>query len=253
MATTVRRRIHTKTEIDVHLPPVFRPVTLREAGRAFEHAKKIAAKEGAGALVWVGRFDLVDFAVVLEPDEPLGSARRVIYAGMNALADTLAVLAPPETIINFEWPDVIFVNGGLVGGARIGWPRGCDESERPQWLVFGAMLRTALLGDIEPGLRPHLTALEDAGFDGLQPGGLIETFSRHFLSTIHAWQQDGFAEIAKSYLMRLPPLDGAERMIDGIGNLRTRHKRTSEITRTRLRRALADPSWFDPDTGEILL
>lgn len=253
MPTDIRRRVHSKAEVDVQLPPVFRPVKLREAGRAFEHAKAIAAKEGAGALVWVGRFDLVDFAVVLEPDEPLASARRVIYAGMNALADTLAVLAPPETLINFEWPDVIFVNGGLVGGSRVGWPSNCDENERPEWLVFGAMLRTALLGNVEPGLKPHLTALEDAGFEGLGPGGLIETFSRHFLSAVHAWQHEGFGETAKSYLLRLPPIDGAERTIDGMGNLLTRNKRSREVTRNRIRRALADPSWFDPHTGEILL
>jgi len=36
---------------------------------------------GAGTLVWVRRYDLVEFAVVLEPDEPLVSARRAFFAG----------------------------------------------------------------------------------------------------------------------------------------------------------------------------
>jgi len=80
---------------DILLPPAFRLVTLREVGDAFAHAKANAASEGAGTLVFVGRFDLVEFAVVLEPDEPLRQARRAFYAGMSALMDALAVNAPP--------------------------------------------------------------------------------------------------------------------------------------------------------------
>ena len=53
------------------LPPPFTLVTLREVGDAFAHAMTIAPEQGAGTLVYVGRFDLAEFAVVLEPDEPL--------------------------------------------------------------------------------------------------------------------------------------------------------------------------------------
>src|SRR5256886_17710103 len=78
------------------LPPPYRLITLREVGDAFAHACAIAADEGAGTLVYVGRFDLAEFAVVLEPDEPLRLARRAFYAGMVALADALAAHAPAE-------------------------------------------------------------------------------------------------------------------------------------------------------------
>ena len=40
------------------LPPGYRLVTLREVGDAFAHAVAIAPREGAGTLVYVGRFDL---------------------------------------------------------------------------------------------------------------------------------------------------------------------------------------------------
>ena len=53
------------------LPPGFSLVTLRESGDAFAHACAIAAEAGAATLVWVRRFDTVEFAVVLEPDAPL--------------------------------------------------------------------------------------------------------------------------------------------------------------------------------------
>ena len=68
---------------EIRLPPPFSLVTLREVGDAFAHASAIAAEQGAGTLVYVGRFDLAEFAVVLEPDEPLRGARRAFYAGME--------------------------------------------------------------------------------------------------------------------------------------------------------------------------
>jgi biotin-(acetyl-CoA carboxylase) ligase len=253
MPTDLRWRIHDKTGPVLDLPPAFRLVTLREAGRAFEYAQKIASKEGAGTLVWVGRFDLVGFAVVLEPDEPLATARRAIYAGMNALADTLAVHAPPETLINIEWPDALFVDGGLVGGGRLAWPKKASENKRPDWLVFGAMLRTVIMGIAEPGLKPHLTALDDAGFSELGPGRLLETFSRHFMAATDAWQQDGFAAIAEPYLLRLAAAEATERMIDGSGDLLTRKKGKTETAKKRLAPMLVKPSWLDAKSGEILL
>ena len=59
------------TEQTLDLPPGYTLVALRELGDAFAHGCEIAAEAGAGTLVWVRRYDLVEFAVVLEPDEPL--------------------------------------------------------------------------------------------------------------------------------------------------------------------------------------
>src|SRR6476620_6242285 len=132
-------RLNTPFATALDLPPAFRLVTLREVGDAFAHATANAAKLGAGTLVYVGRFDLAEFAVVLEPDEPLRTARRALYAGMAALADALAALAPPEKPIACVWPDAITVDRGLVGGGQLAWAPG-PESEPPQWLVFGGMI-----------------------------------------------------------------------------------------------------------------
>jgi hypothetical protein len=75
----------TRSASALDLPPPFSLVTLREVGDAFAHAQAIASEQGAGTLVYVGRFDLSEFALVLEPEMPLASARRVFYAGMVAL------------------------------------------------------------------------------------------------------------------------------------------------------------------------
>jgi Biotin/lipoate A/B protein ligase family len=244
-----RGRLRTVAKPALDLPPPFHLVTLREVGDAFVHATAVAAEQGAGTLVHVGRFDLAEFAVVLEPDEPLKTARRALYAGLAALADALAVHAPPERPISFDWPDALRVDGGLVGGGRLAWPQDGDENEPPAWLVFGAMVRTVAMGEDEPGLRPLSSALDDEGFDELASDRLVESFARHLMVAIDAWQEKGFGEVAKNYLARLAPEQGLRRDIDDNGDLLVRRMGKVAAERRSLLRALAEPSWVDPATG----
>src|SRR4029079_4056937 len=127
---------------ELALPPPFTAIRLREVGDAFAHAVSIAPEKGAGTLVYVGRFDLAEFALVLEPDEPLLKARRTFYAGMAALSDALAAHAQPETSIVIDWPDSIFVNGGLVGGGRLAWPEDTRGIRTPPGPFLCALLPT---------------------------------------------------------------------------------------------------------------
>jgi biotin-(acetyl-CoA carboxylase) ligase len=246
MPLETRSRLRTPYATVLDLPPPFRLVTLREAGDAFGHATSIAAEAGAGTLVWVGRFDLVEFALVVEPDEPLKAARRTLYAGMAALADALLVHAPPEKLIAFDWPDAIFVDGGLIGGARLGWPADAPEDARPDWLVFGATIRTVTTAAGEPGLRPFAAALEEEGFDELGSGRLVEGFARHFMVALDAWQESGFAAMAKSYLQWLPTDSGVRRDIDENGDLLVR--RAGKVERRELLARLKEVAWLDPET-----
>ena len=241
-------RLNTPYGPTLDLPPGFNLVPLREVGDAFAHAKANAAELGAGTLVFVGRFDLAEFAVVLEPDEPLATARRAFYAGQAALADALATHAPPEKPIEFIWPDAIHVDGGLVGGGRLAWSKG-PEDEPPAWLVFGGMIRTVAMGDTEPGLRPLAAALEDEGFDGLESGRLVESFARHLMVLVDAWHEQGFAAVAKDYLSRLQPEKGVSRNIDDNGDLLVRRMGKVEVERRKLLPLLATPSWLNPKTG----
>lgn len=228
------------------LPPPFSEVRLRELGDAFGHAIAIAPKHGAGTLVHVGRFDLAEFAVVLEPDEPLRSARRAFYAGMAGLADALAANGQPETSIAIDWPDAILVNGGLVGGGRFAWPQGIGEDETPPWLVFAGMIRTASMSNVEPGLNPSITALDEEGFGDVLATQIVESFARHFMVVFDAWQEGGFAAVAKSYLARLPAEQGLRRDIDENGDLLVRRMGKTQVERRALLPKLAQPGWYDP-------
>ena len=242
-------RMRTPFAPELQLPPPFRLVSLRELGDAFAHAQKIAPEAGAGTVVWVGRFDIVEFAVVLEPEEPLASARRAFYAGMAALVDALAAQAPKEKTSHIELPDAIRVDGCLVGGGRLAWPKRAREDSVPPWLVFGAMIRTVEMAERKPGVVPLGAALEEEGFHDLGSGRLVESFARHLLKWMDAWQEEGFQAIAQSYLSRLPGERGVERSIDPNANLLVRETGWREIETFPLVPALAAPCWLDPQTG----
>ena len=223
-------------------------MALREVGDAFAHAVAVAPEQGAGTLVYVGRFDLAEFAVVLEPEEPLRSARRALYVGMTALIDALAAHSPPEKPITIDWPDAVRVDNGLVGGGRLAWPEGASEDEPPDWLVFGAMIRTVSMGEDEPGLNPLVAALEEEGFTDFTSGALVESFARHLMVHIDAWQEHGFGLVAKEYLQRLPRDKGVRRDIDENGDLLVRHTGKVDVARRKLLPALGASSWLDPKT-----
>ena len=110
---------------ELALPPPFTPVRLREVGDAFAHATSIAAEQGAGTLVYVGRFDLAEFAVVLEPDEPLRQrAARFLCrhggAGRCAGDATRRRKSRSRSTGRMRSRSI----GGLVGGGRLAWPQG---------------------------------------------------------------------------------------------------------------------------------
>lgn len=177
------------------LPPPFTELALREGGDAFERATREAeAGAGAGLLVWVGRYDTADCAVILEPEEALGAARPVLLAGLAAVADALAAICPPEKPLTLVWPDRVVFDGGLVGGGRLAWPEGCGEDARPDWLVFGFTLRVA-----NPVVSegPPPASLVDEGFDDFENGPFIESFARHLMLALDEWSQGG-AEAARA-------------------------------------------------------
>jgi hypothetical protein len=126
-----RTRLNASSKPALDLPPPFRLITLREVGDAFAHAASVASEAGAGTLVYVGRFDLAEFAIVLEPEEPLETARRALYAGLAALADALAAHAPPEVPISFDWPCAAWLAAGCARGRATGMARvRCHDPHR---------------------------------------------------------------------------------------------------------------------------
>jgi len=234
-------------EQTLDLPPGYTLVALRELGDAFAHGCEIAASSGAGTLVWVRRYDLVEFAVVLEPDEALVSARRAFFAGMNALGDAISSHCPPEREVSFDWPDAVRFDGGLLGGARLGWPTDCAENEIPAWLVFGVILRAADMAHVEEVPAASGVALLSEGFEMIDTNAIIESFARHLMTGFDQWRERGFEAVARDYLARLAVGKAGERRgIDVNGDLLVRTAAGKEPPeRTSLVAALARADWYD--------
>jgi len=236
---------------ELTLPPPYHAVRLREFGDAFAHAVTLAPQRGAGTLVYVGRFDVAEFAVVLEPTDPLAKGRRVFYAGMAALADAIAAAAPPETAIHIEWPDALYVNWALVGGGRLAWPAQTGAGDVPEWLVFSATIRTASNTGVDPGLTPDLTALDEEGFAEITSNNIIEGFARNLMLLLNDWQGGGFALVRKSYFERLSRDDRQHWDIDDNGDL-IRRVANDKTERRALLPRLEKPEWLDLlDKGHV--
>lgn len=226
-------------EAGLDLPPGYRLIALREVGDAHAHAVAVAAEAGAGTLVWVRRPDVLELAVVLEPQEALATARRAFYAGMTALADALAAHCPPEKPLGFGWPDALLLDGGRAGAGRLAWPEGAPEGEPPAWLVFSAVVRLRTFRGPEPGHRLEVTTLEEEGFSELDAAPLAEGFARHLMVGLDAWAERGFAPVGERYLARLAPEPGKRRGLAVTGDLLIREEGQSEPQRLKLLDALA--------------
>jgi hypothetical protein len=229
------------------LPPSYRLVVLREREDTFRHACNLAAEAGAGTLVWVRRFDLVEFAVVLEPEEPLATARRAFFAGMSALADAVGSACPPDKPVEFEWPDTLVFNRARLGGGRLGWPVECLEDEVPDWLIFSATLLASKHGAGEPGLTPQSTSLEDEGC-GFTHEAFLESFARNLMRAFHMWNEQGFTPLAADYLSRLARPGGKEARASIAENGDLILGRVGAAAPLPLLAALKEPAWLDPAT-----
>jgi len=241
------------------LPPGFTGITLREYHDAVKEACARAAEHGAGTLFWVRRFDTIEFAVVLEPEETLVTARRALFAVMNAAVDALAAHVPPERPIALEWPDTIVLDGGVIGGARLAAPPGCSEDEVPEWLVAGIVLRnvvpvrTVVASGGHQLDTPHIhgTSLEAEGIEIIDGAAIIASFARHLMVYFDLWQEKGFQPVAEQFLAHIPEAKGFKRGIDFNGDLLMKYYRSPDkVERRDLKDELAAPQWMDPKTGE---
>jgi hypothetical protein len=227
------------------LPPGFSLVTLRESGDAFGHAQAIADEAGAATLVWVRRFDIVEFAVVLEPDAILAEARLAHYLAMNALADALAIHSPPERPVLFRWPDALTYDLGLIGGGRLAWPADCPEKQVPDWLVFGAMVRATTMSPFQPGQTG--VGMAEEGFEEVDAVDLIEAFARHLMLGVSRWQAEGAKPTVRRWLDRLDKVTGVRHGIEPNGDLVATSQHGTE--REGLVEALARVDWLDRESG----
>ncbi|WP_339852201.1 biotin/lipoate--protein ligase family protein [uncultured Nisaea sp.] len=193
---------------ELTFPPIYRPQR-HQAGTDIQAVAVEAAKTGAepASLFWVDSADAMLCAVVLAPDRPLSESLAVVHVAMVALGDCLGAQVPPQVEVMFGWPDRLIVNGGLAGGVRLAvdpsaWDNLADDPV-PDWAVLSVEVAMTPREDApEPGMIRQRTTLFDEGCGELTTGGLLESFSRHFLLWTNRYMSDGFRPIADNWVPR---------------------------------------------------
>ena len=172
-------------EQPLDLPPGYTLVALREHGDAFAHGCDIADEAGAGTLVWVRRYDLVEFAVVLEPDEPLTSARRAFFAGMNATADAIAAHCPPERQVEFRLARHDPVRRRRAGRGAAWLAEGLRRGQkcRRGWCSVSSCARRTWRISRRTRQRAGVALLSE-GFEMIDTEAIIGSFARHLMTGI---------------------------------------------------------------------
>jgi hypothetical protein len=138
----------------------------------------------------------------------------------------------------------------LLGGARLGWPGDCAETDVPGWLVFGVILRAADMVHLDEVQAAAGVSMLGAGFEMVDADAIIGSFARHLMTAFDRWNERGFDAIAKDYLERLPRRDAGERRaIDINGDLLVRLSAGNRPPdRSSLVDALAKADWYDPQS-----
>jgi len=190
---------------DPTFPPLLKGHDVPGTSSAFETAcVKASSRElGAGDVVWSRHASQVDIAIVLEPEVPLEIAVQMLPLSMVAIGDCLGALTPPQVGLTFTWPGNIRLNGADAGVMRVAAGGEKDLNAVPDWMVIGLWLRHKRVDtDPEPGEVPDQTWLSEEGCEDLTLTEIIESYSRHFLTWLNNWNEDGFKSVHASWLFR---------------------------------------------------
>lgn len=205
--------------------PTFPPLLEghRITGDAFAHALSGArdGRLGAGDCVWRDVADVLEIALVMEPEVARARCPEMALLAMVAFGDAAGALMPPEIGITYRWPHLIDVNGAEAGRIRFAMPEAGDA-----WLVAGLIVQVhpLLAPEIEPGRDLDRTSLWDEGAGDVSVDALVESVARHWVSWLHTWDEEGFAPVAEQWLARrddqnrLAHRDGRFVGLDDVGN-----------------------------------
>ena len=173
------------------LPPAFQLVRLDREVAAFERAVR-AAPRGIehGTVYWSDRGDLLDLALVLEPDVPAAAALQDVHLLTVAACEALAQLLPPTVPVRCAWPADLILDGARVGGVRALRAPTADLAARPPWLVLGLVIQLDAPGAGAAAL-PDRTSLVAQGAGGVSAGALLAAIASGFLRWSRCVLRDG--------------------------------------------------------------
>ncbi|NNE22962.1 MAG: hypothetical protein HKN11_10170 [Rhizobiales bacterium] len=188
--------------------PTFPPLLSGRAVAAGEDAFAAAlgactgGDAGAGDVFWSRSQGVMDVAVVLEPEVSATRSLQMLFVAMVAFGDSFGAIGPPEVGVFYRWPNQMLINDARFGEARVGLPDVPGDTV-PDWLVVG--LTVQIHPDEsgpEPGHDLLNTSLWYEGAGEIDRTMLVESYSRHLLTWINKWGDDGFKPVHENWLGR---------------------------------------------------
>lgn len=193
------------------LPSSYELVVHDTVDSAVAEAKRLAV-QGAdeGTLVWAreqtegyGRFGKPwislpgNFycALILRLDEPPAVTAQLNYVAAVSLGAAIANVSSPLTELYYRWPNDILLYDAKVANILLESP----PSENPDWLVLGVAVNVQSYPD---DMDPPATSMVTEGTPDASDVALLEYFTRHFLSWINRWADDGFAPVRRIWMQR---------------------------------------------------
>ncbi|WP_170608244.1 biotin/lipoate--protein ligase family protein [Ruegeria arenilitoris] len=180
-------------------PPLLTGHSVSGGENPFERAQAMSALGcDAGTVVYNIQANRLRVAIVFAPEVPLQDAMAMLPLCAVGFQNALGALAPPEVAVHLGWDGPIFVNGAKCGTFHAA-ASSSDPDTIPDWIVIGwelALLQTS--GD--PGETPDITALYDEGCADVSPEQLVESWSRHMLTWLNRWQEEGNASLHSEWM-----------------------------------------------------
>ncbi|MFQ5773214.1 MAG: biotin--[acetyl-CoA-carboxylase] ligase [Kiloniellaceae bacterium] len=194
------------------LPPAYRLVALDRVDSTNDEAARLA-EQGAedGTLVWAreqtkgrgrqGRNfasprDNLYLSLVLRPDCGPAEAAQLGFVATLAVGEAIGSVAPPMLEVTYKWPNDVLLNGRKVSGILLESKTGSDGAL--DWLILGVGVNVrSFPKDTDfPATSLH--------FEGapreVSHVDVLEAFSRHFLTWVNRWLDDGFAPVRQGWL-----------------------------------------------------
>ncbi|NOD33725.1 MULTISPECIES: biotin/lipoate--protein ligase family protein [unclassified Ruegeria] len=180
-------------------PPLLTGHPVQGGEDPFDRAQAMAALGcDAGTVVYNIQADRLRVAIVFAPEVPLQDAMAMLPLCAVGFQNALGALAPPEVAVHLGWDGLICVNGAKCGKFRV-TSSDVSADQEPDWLIVGWEL--ALLQTSEaPGETPDVTALYDEGCADVSATQLVESWSRHTLTWLNRWQEDGNAPLHAEWM-----------------------------------------------------
>jgi BirA family transcriptional regulator, biotin operon repressor / biotin---[acetyl-CoA-carboxylase] ligase len=197
---------------DINLPPAYRLIEMDSVGSSNDEAKSLAdAGAEEGTLVWAheqtkgrGRHGRtwnsprgnLYLSLILRPECALAEAAQLGFVAALAVGDAIGAVAPPMLEVTYKWPNDVLVHGRKVAGLLLESKSTADGAL--EWLILGVGVNVQ--SHPNDARFPATNLIFESVGPEVNEAVMLEAFSRHFLTWVNRWTEDGFEPIRRAWL-----------------------------------------------------